>query len=223
MIVETEADRAALLAIGVASPQRVTHIPGAGVDPQVFAPRPLPDGPARILFAGRLLKSKGIGAVAEAARLTSGRVEFVVAGLPQPDDPDGLAADDVAHLAMQYGFRHIGAVPPERMPDLIASCHAVALPTVYQEGVPRILIEAAAVGRPSIVSDNPGCVALIRGGENGLVLRELSGASLAAAAIRLSEEPGLLEKLASGARRSFLEGGFALREVAERSLALYRS
>lgn len=54
------------------------------------------------------------------------------------------------------------------MPALIAQSHIVCLPSYYGEGVPRILVAAAAYGRPVVATDSPGCREVVRHGQNGL-------------------------------------------------------
>lgn len=225
-VFETEADRATLIAYGAAPPERAFHIEGAGVDPTAYRRAELPDGRFTVLFAGRLLRAKGVLLVADAARKVAAaghKIRFAIAGAAQPEDPDRLEENDLAAIADNPHLEILGAVPIQQMPDLLASAHVVVLPTSYQEGVPRILIEAGAVGRPAIVSANNGCTAFVKDGQNGLVLESLSAAAIAAAVIRLAGDRDLLERLAAGAAARVNEGGFLQRDVATRTLALYRN
>lgn len=225
-IFETEADRQTLLRHGVIAADRAHHIAGAGVDLSIYRPAPLPPGPCRLLFAGRLLKAKGVMAVVEAARLCAARgepVEFVIAGQSQPGDPDALTPDEMEALASCPQLSFPGSVPSHDMPALLASVHAVVLPTSYQEGVPRILIEAGAVGRPAIVSDNAGCRAFVNDGETGFVLTTASGSEIADVASRIARDPDMLARMAALAQKRVMAGGFDQEKVAERTLALYRA
>jgi glycosyltransferase involved in cell wall biosynthesis len=224
-IFETESDRRTLCGLGALAPGKAFHIAGAGVDISVYKPAPLPpQPPLRLLFAARLLRAKGVQTVIEAARIVTrlgGNVEFVITGPSQPDDPDGLTSTEIAALAHEPGVSFRGETPAAAMPALLASVHGVILPTSYQEGVPRILIEAGAVGRLAIVSDNPGCTAFVRDGSTGVVLRRCDGASLAEAAIRLSAQPEVVESMAKQARQEVADGGYAEADVARQTLALY--
>jgi glycosyltransferase involved in cell wall biosynthesis len=224
-VFETEADRTTLVDHGAAQPERAFHIAGAGVDPGAYRLAPLPDGRFTVLFAGRLLRAKGVPIVADAARLVAAAghdVRFIIAGGAQEGDPDGLDAAELAALSEDPHVDLLGAVPIDQMPDLLAKTHVVVLPTSYQEGVPRILIEAGSVGRPAIISDNKGCKAFVEHGTSGLVLESLSAEALAAAVIRLAADRGLLERLASGAAARVSEGGFSQHNVAMQTLALYQ-
>ena len=55
------------------------------------------------------------------------------------------------------------------MQEVIAQSHVVCLPSL-REGVPKVLIEAAACGRPIVATDAPGCREIVRHGENGLLV-----------------------------------------------------
>ncbi|MCX7326458.1 MAG: glycosyltransferase [Hyphomicrobiales bacterium] len=107
------------------------------------------------------------------------------------------------------------------MPALLAAVHAVVLPTRYQEGIPRILIEAAAVGRPAIVSDHPGCAAIIADGINGFILSKVTAAELGAAVQALASDNTRLASLSDGALQRFWSGGFAMAEINLATLKLY--
>jgi glycosyltransferase involved in cell wall biosynthesis len=225
-VFETEADRARLLSFGVLDDRRALHVPGAGVDPVLYPHTPLPPGPFRVLFASRLLKTKGVMIVAEAAALLAAQgsnVEIVIAGAEQRIDPDALDPLQMAALHENPHLRFIGEVGGQGMATLIASCHAVVLPTTYQEGVPRILIEAAAMGRGLIVSNNPGCTALVNTPSAGIVLKDLTAAELASVIARLAVDGEAMQVLADGAYRRFIEGGFSTDYVRGATLALYEA
>jgi glycosyltransferase involved in cell wall biosynthesis len=179
-----------------------------------------------VLFASRLLKTKGVMIVAEAAALLAAQgsnVEIVIAGAEQRIDPDALDPLQMAALHENPHLRFIGEVGGQGMATLIASCHAVVLPTTYQEGVPRILIEAAAMGRGLIVSNNPGCTALVNTPSAGIVLEDLTAAELASVIARLAVDGEAMQVLADGAYRRFVEGGFSTDYVRGATLALYEA
>jgi glycosyltransferase involved in cell wall biosynthesis len=223
-IFETADDREKLLQFKVLRPEQAVLVPGAGVDPRQFFPQRLPEGPLRLLFAGRLLKAKGTLAFADAASRVAKaghHVEFIIAGSEEPDDPDALDAAELASLRSHPHVTLMPHLPIAEMPKLLGQVHAVVLPTTYQEGVPRILIEAGSVGRPAIVSNNPGCLAFVRDGENGIVLDEPDARHIADAAIALSLDRLALERMSHAALLRSRVDAFTLDEVADRTLALY--
>jgi glycosyltransferase involved in cell wall biosynthesis len=66
----------------------------------------------------------------------------------------------------------------------IAEAHCVVLPS-YREGAPRTLIEAAAMARPLVATDVPGCRSVVADGETGLLCDVRSAESLAEACLRM--------------------------------------
>jgi glycosyltransferase involved in cell wall biosynthesis len=225
VIVEKAEDRQQILQSRIIHPERVLHIPGSGVNPEEFPRSALPHGRLRVLFAARLLRSKGVMLVAKAAARVAANgmdIEVLIAGLENADDPDALNAAEMAELRANRHITLLGSVAPDKMPRLISSCHAVVLPTLYMEGVPRILIEAAAIGRALIVSDTAGCKALVNSPLSGILLKHVTSEDIAEAFQRIGTDPVLLDQLSVAAHNRFLEGGFSEESVKAATLNAYR-
>ena len=108
------------------------------------------------------------------------------------------------------------------MPALLSMSDVVVLPTVYPEGIPRVVIEAAAMARPVVATDIPGVRAIIDHEVNGLVVPPRDAESLASAIDRLLSSKDL--RLEFGrAGRSKAEQEFDDRRVAEWFVQEYRS
>jgi glycosyltransferase involved in cell wall biosynthesis len=167
-----------------------------------------------VLFASRLLRSKGLDVFMEAARKLSPRsgAEFLVAGIADDNDPDAVDPEEVrANPSVKF----LGEI--KDMAGLLQSVDVVCLPTRYGEGVPRILIEAAACGLPTIAAQSEGCRPVVKDGESGTLvpigpLDEMSSA-LAAAIASYVQDPGLRERQGRAARVVFDEGGFSQNAV----------
>ena len=191
---------------GIANDRNSSLIDGAGVDPELFHPLPQPRSgpPTKVLFASRLLKSKGLSTFLMAAHDLAHRpdVEFIVAGLPDDHDPDAIPQRDLEQMPE---IRFLGHV--KDMPNLLRQCDVVCLPTRYGEGIPRILIEAAATGLASIASGHPGCREAVEDGVTGQILSATSDAemrrALTDAIVRYLESPSLLEAHKQAASRHF--------------------
>ncbi|GAB5374244.1 MAG: glycosyltransferase family 4 protein [Acuticoccus sp.] len=177
VVFQNAADRDVFVNGRLVAERRTALVPGSGVDLARFRPAPIPaDGPPRFLFVGRLLAEKGVGEFVEAARrIGRQRARFALLG----EAPEGAALPPAVAAAIADGtVTHLGAVTDVR--PHIAQAHAVVLPS-YREGTSRALLEAAAMARPLIASDVPGCREALSHGGNGLLCAPRDGAALASA------------------------------------------
>ena len=200
----------------------VTLVGGAGVDPEAFAPRPLPPPtPLRVAIAARMLWSKGIDVAVEAvrqARAGGAAVELSLYGAPDPSNRRAIPE------ATLRDWSHDGVTwhgPTGDVAGAFAGHHVGALPSRGGEGLPRTLLEAAACGRAILTSDVPGCRDLVRDSVEGLLVPPGDAAALAAALTRLAADPALVAGMGAAARARILEGGYTETAVAETVAGLY--
>jgi len=204
---------------GIANDRNSSLIDGAGVDPNLFYPLEIPRccRTTKVLFASRLLKSKGLSTFLKVAHDLSHRsdVEFVVAGVPDDHDPDAIPHRDLEQMTE---IRFLGHVTD--MPNLLRQCDIVCLPTRYGEGIPRILIEAAATGLASIASSHPGCREAVEDGVTGQILSATSDTEmrreLSDGIVEYLESPDLLKQHKQAAYRLFQSRQFDQAAVADR-------
>lgn len=105
---------------------------------------------------------------------------------------------------------------------MFANSNIVCLPSFYGEGVPKVLIEAAACGRAIITTDNPGCRDAVIEGETGLTVPIRDAKALATAVLKLIEQPEL--RVAMGAKaRVFAEKEFDVNSVVNKHLVIYNN
>jgi glycosyltransferase involved in cell wall biosynthesis len=167
-------------------PAKARHLMGSGVDLARFAAQPMakPE-PLVFLFSGRLLPGKGIGeyiaaATAIAASPPPGRtVRFLLAGFTDATLGATISRSDLERMLQGSPVEYLGPIGDVR--DTLAACHCFVLPSYYGEGVPRSVIEAAAVGRPAITTDHPGCRDTVIDGENGFLVPVRDSKALEAA------------------------------------------
>jgi glycosyltransferase involved in cell wall biosynthesis len=95
------------------------------------------------------------------------------------------------------------------------------LPSSYGEGIPRILVEAAAAGRPIVTTDSPGCRDIVRHGENGLLVPVCDAEALITALALLIENPPV--RAAMGTRGREMAAEFSIEQVIDANLAVYRN
>jgi glycosyltransferase involved in cell wall biosynthesis len=224
---ENEGDRNFYVARGAIHVDRAHVLPGAGIDLQVFKPNPARRNPdvVTILCAGRLLRSKGVMDLVRAAKILKGQfgkaIRVLIAGPHTDGDPDGLDQAERGELETSADVEFLGARPLQEMPDLMASADIFVLPTRYPEGLPRVLLEAGATGAALVAGDVDGTRALIVHGDNGILLAQTDGASIAAALGRLAADPARRRALGSAARQSLERGGYDVRAVTAKFLSLY--
>ncbi len=200
---------------------RTMVIKGSGVAMEVFQPQPETEGRPVVLFAGRLLWQKGVGDFAEAARRLQAegvQARFVVVGYSEPSSPAAVPPQTLQQWQDEGVIEWWGQ--RDDMPQVFAQAHIVCLPSFYGEGVPRVLIEAAACGRPIITTDTPGCREIVRHEQNGLLTPPHDTTALCAALKRLIEDAALRHNLGAQGRR-IAEAEFSLEHVTGETLALY--
>jgi glycosyltransferase involved in cell wall biosynthesis len=151
---------------------RAFRIPGSGVDLDYFQP-PIREepGPFRFLMVARLLWDKGVGEYVAAARRVRRQADarFALLGFTGVDNPSAVPRVELESWISEGVIEYLGASDDVR-PHL-AQAHCVVLPSYYREGVPRSLLEAAAMARPIITTDAPGCRDTMQDGVSGLLCR----------------------------------------------------
>lgn len=206
----------------MAPANRAHVVLGSGVDPERFQPAAHKEARVpRVVLASRMLRDKGVAEfVAAARRLRAAGVaaEFVLLGAPDPGNPDSLteqelAAWNAAGAVQWWGYR-------QDMPEILAATDIVCLPTAYGEGVPRILIEAAACGCALIAADRPGCREIIRDGVNGLLVPPRDADALAQALETLLTDPERCQRMGQAGRTRVIEQ-FTEAHVVAQTLAVY--
>lgn len=216
-------DRALFVAQQLVDPARTVLLPGSGIDLAHFVPAPdagtgaEPSAPVFLLVA-RLLRDKGVVEFVDAARIvraTRPDAAFHLLGFLDAENRTAIPREEVAAWEREGVVRHLGAAADVR--PYLAGATAVVLPS-YREGMPRSLLEAAAMARPLIATDVPGCTEIARAGENAILCRPRDAASLANAMLAmLALTPG--ERAAMGARsRAIAEAEFDVAIVEARYL-----
>jgi len=199
----------------------VVLIRGSGVSPADFPVLPEPVGIPVIALVSRMLREKGVQEFVDAAKVlkSAGVVaRFVLVGEPDPGSPKSHTQAELETWAIQgdiewWGYRKdIAAV--------FAGCNVVCLPTYYGEGLPKVLIEAAASGRCIVTTDIPGCRDIVRHGVNGLLVQPRQADQLADALRNVIANGDLRRKMGL-AGRQLVEREFSLQKVTTQTLSLY--
>lgn len=199
---------------------QVTMIRGSGVDLDIFCERPLPQAPFTAVFAARLLIDKGVREFVEAARRVRAiapDARFMIAGDVDPHNPACVPSAEIARWRAEGAVEFLGHVAD--MAGLWARAHVAVLPS-YREGMPLVLLEAAACGRAVVTTDVPGCREAIEPDVTGLLVPVRSGERLADALLKLIDDPARCAAFGREARK-LAERAFSIRNVVDRHLALY--
>ena len=201
-------------------PERISLVPGAGVDIRRFQPRPEPEGSVRVTMVSRLLWDKGVREFADAATLVRNArddIVFTLVGTPDDGNPTSVSSQQVrswvdAGLVEWWGYR-------EDVAEVLACSHIAVLPS-YGEGMPKTLLEAAACGRPIVATDVSGCREVVHHGGNGLLVPVRDARALADAILALAGDPARRAAMgAEGRRRAETE--FAAERINEETLRVY--
>jgi glycosyltransferase involved in cell wall biosynthesis len=159
---------------GIVGQHKSFLLPSEGVDIQWFRPpgESQEHKPLRFLYAGRIVWSKGMKEFYEAAlhfHRQGANCCFHLVGFIVPDHPDAVSFDLVQEWQRQGIVRFHGET--EDIRPFLAETDCVVLPSFFGEGVPRILLEAAAMAKPIITTDSVGCREVVEHGVNGLLCR----------------------------------------------------
>jgi glycosyltransferase involved in cell wall biosynthesis len=186
---QNEDDKELFIAGGLVDERRTGLLPGSGVDLSRFRPA-LARGQERektvFILVARLLWSKGIAEYVEAARLVSKAApasEFRILGILEDPARGGVPEQTLKDWSREGVIAFCGAADDVRPYLEAADC--VVLPTYYPEGTPRSLLEGAAMGKPLISTDTPGCRDVIEDGVTGFLVSPRDAESLASAMTRI--------------------------------------
>ncbi len=173
-------DHALLLRNKLVPGSRLELIPGSGVDLDRFTPalRQGHDGPLRFLYAGRMLRDKGLGELITATRAINAggaACSLWLSGFADVGNVSAIPGEQLAEWGEMPGIEWLG--PSDTMEEVYGAVDCVVLPS-YREGMPRSLLEAGAMGLPVIATDVPGCRNVVRDGINGLLCEAKSSESL---------------------------------------------
>ena len=186
----------------IVRPGQAGLLPGSGVDLARFQPGPTTraPGPLRFLLVARLLWDKGVAEYVDAARLVQAlhpEVRFQILGPVGVNNRTAVPMADLERWRAEELIDYLGESDDVRIAMGQADC--IVLPS-YREGLPRALLEGAAMAKPLIATDVPGCREVVVEGETGYLCEARSAESLAAAMLKMLELP-------TGARRTMGESG----------------
>ena len=168
---QNEEDRKLFLDAGIVKQQFTDRLPGSGVDLSRFVVTPAPDdGSVRFILVARMLREKGVELYVEAARQLHQQypnLEFNLLGFIDEDNPSGISRTQIEQWQNDGTINYLGTT--DDVTKVLANQDCVVLPSYYREGVPKSLLEAAAMGKPIVTTDNVGCRETVDNGLSGFL------------------------------------------------------
>lgn len=165
-------DRDLLTSGRLVAAEKTDTLPGSGIDLQKFVPHTLPtEPPVRFLLVARMLWDKGVGEFVAAARILKQRnlnVECCLLGFLDSENPVAVPAGQIDEWEQEGVVSYLGI--SDDVAEQLNKASCVVLPS-YREGLPRALLEAAAMARPVIATDAVGCRDVVNDGMSGYLCR----------------------------------------------------
>jgi glycosyltransferase involved in cell wall biosynthesis len=201
-----------------AKPDKVTVVPN-GIDLCEFKPNDGTDSSSmtRVVFVGRLVYSKGMQFVVEAAPSVLSdhpNTEFIIVG----DGPyRGHLIEMTRKLGMDHVFKFLGIVPS--VADVLRGGDIYVRPSLM-EGMPLTVLEAMACGLPVVASNVAGTPEVLTNGETGILVEPGNVEQLAKAINRLLDDRKYARRIGDSARR-FVKQHYSWERTVQLTLRVY--
>jgi glycosyltransferase involved in cell wall biosynthesis len=233
-IFQNRCDREEFVERRVVTAKKAALIAGSGVRTEVLDPNCITDAEKRewraslgiatdaplVTMVARVIRSKGVEELVTAARLVRERrpeAHFLLIGPADTASVDSFRADELAEIGRVVHWPG----PRRDVPMVLAASDVFVLPSYMREGIPRVLLEAAAMGLPLVTTDSPGCNDVVEDGVNGWLTPARDPSALCKAILNLLEQPAIRRRFGRVSRQRALER-FALPVVVEQTRGYYR-
>ncbi|OMH30899.1 glycosyltransferase family 4 protein [Motiliproteus sp. MSK22-1] len=223
VIFQNSKDMEELVDAGCVLRDKSDLIRGSGVDLEEYSAKPDPVGIPVIVMASRLLKNKGVNEFVEAARILQSdaiKARFLLVGEPDSGNPESTSIESICALQKEGAVECLGYRTD--ISELFSKAHIVALPSYYGEGLPKVLVEAAACGRAVVTTDHPGCRDAIDPNVTGLLVPVRDADALASAIQRLIEDAELRQRMGIEGRR-LAEKEYSIEKIVQAHLKIYQT
>ena len=223
VIVQNPEDKKVILSFNVTEDKNITLIKGSGVDLEQYFYKISENNIPKIVMASRLLKEKGVFEFAQAAKILENKnlkVEFELYGEIDEGNPNSLTKTDLEKISKIGNFEIKGF--SSDIKSVFQKSDIVVLPSYYGEGLPKVLIEAAACGRAIITTDMPGCKDTIIENQTGLFCKTKDAESLAFQIEKLILDKDLRNSMGE-AGRVLAEKEFDIKKVVKKHFDIYES
>lgn len=224
VIVQNRDDYRFLAALAPGEAGRIVTIAGSGVDLDQFRPAPEPPGtPIIAAYVGRMIAIKGLATLVEAQQRLQRRgvdLRLILVGAPDPENPSSIAEETLRRWQTLPGIEWRGR--QEDIASVWRDAHIAVMASHGGEGLPKSLLEAAAMGRPIVATDVPGNREIARPGVNALLVPPDDPVALADALAELASD-GERRRRFGAASRLLVEAEMSDRAVGAATVAVYRA
>ncbi|MCP4491726.1 MAG: glycosyltransferase family 4 protein [Gammaproteobacteria bacterium] len=217
-------DRDLFLQEGWVSKPRARLVISSGVDCAFFCPPKgsLKNELPKVLMVGRVLRQKGVQEFIDAARIVKRdypKVRFQLAGECEPAHPDSVP-EEIINRAVEEGIiEYLGYTT--NLHEIFPLTYVFVFPSFYREGVPRVVLEAAACGVPTISADVPGSREAVIDGETGYLVPPKDSQALAERIEKLLRDKELRKNMGEEAR-DMAVSRFDINVITHQQLDIYR-
>ncbi|EHQ56712.1 glycosyltransferase [gamma proteobacterium HIMB55] len=225
VICQSSHDADTLTDSGVCDRSKVVMTQGSGVDISKYAKnRRAKSNKHKVLMASRLLGDKGVreycmaaGAIAREGTID---VDFCLAGPIDEHSPGALSEPQVIELCGSNQVTLLGN--RKDLDEILAGTDIFVLPSYYAEGMPKVLLEAAASGCAVVTTDHPGCRDAILPDITGLLVAPRDADKLADAVMQLLNDRDSILSMGKAGRK-LAEERFSIERVIDTHYSIYRS
>ncbi|MDO6515535.1 glycosyltransferase family 4 protein [Neptuniibacter sp. 2_MG-2023] len=220
VIFQNTADRDVLRRMKAVTPNQEVLIRGSGVALEKYIVLEEPEGNPVVMFIARLLIDKGVEEfveASEAVKLIRPNVRMVLVGDIDLGNPKSIKPDQLAAWVASGNVEYWGY--SNKISETISKSHLVVLPS-YREGLPKVLLEAAASGRAVITTDVPGCRDAIIPNCTGLLVPVREITPLVNAILKLLNDD-VLRRGFGLQGRMLAENEFDIEDVISTHLSIY--
>jgi glycosyltransferase involved in cell wall biosynthesis len=222
VIFQNRDDQSRLMDTGAVEYKNTVLIKGSGVELSKYCYHPPKENLNLIIvMACRLLREKGVVEFIEAARIIRSRglkIDFKLIGSIDLGNPKTITQNEIDVWRKEGIVSIVGFC--NDMENQLRNSDIVTLPSYYGEGLPKVLIEAAACGRPVITTNHPGCRDAVLPDKSGLLIPIQSAVALANAIEILSKDSCLRLQMGEEGRR-LAEKEFDINSVIDKHMKLY--
>lgn len=219
-IVQNSYDKKYLLEIGVFG-DRISKVLGSGVNDSFFEGRKSRHAEERrVLFASRLLKSKGVGDfVVLSKRFARPGLRFQIAGDADFSNPDSISEAEFQELKHSKTVEYLGNIPNIR--QILSVTDLVVYPSVYGEGIPKFICETMAMSVPVLAYDAPWVQEVITDDVSSFVVKAKDIESLCKRFVEVIYDHEKLTVTGLAAQR-FARDNFRVAKVTDFHFKLYK-